>query len=336
MTKKALDLLLLALLLVACTSSPEFGPETTQTFIDEEAIIQEITFKSKDFRIVGDLRLPAGKGPYPAIIMIHGDGPASRDGAVSFAPTIRRFLRNGYAVLSWDKPGSGDSTGELDREYTISQRAAILADGLEALTQHPAIDSDLIGLWGLSQAGWVMPSALELTDDVDFMIVVSGGAEDGIEQMAYQIGQRILDNGGTPEQAALYEQLHPQFAKATTYDEYRQAMERLLEITDLSRLTGISFAMTAEEAWQPWPRDIDAFFDPMSIIEHTTMPMLVFFGERDKLIDPVQGARAYEAALQRANNQDYQIVTIPHAGHGFFSMPEYLETMEAWLQHLEQ
>jgi pimeloyl-ACP methyl ester carboxylesterase len=249
---------------------------------------------------------------------------------------IRRFLRNGYAVFSWDKPSSGESTGQLDEEHKVSQRAAILADGLQALAQHPAVDGDRIGLWGLSQAGWVMPLALELTDDVAFMIVVSGGGEDSIEQMAYQIGRRLHDNGGTAEQAALYEQMHAQFAKATTYEEYHQAMEQLLEIPDLNRLTGITFEMTPEDAWQPWPEEIGAFFDPMTIIEHTTIPMLVFFGEWDKLVDPVQGAAAYEAALQRAGNPDYQIVMMPHAGHVFTSSPDYLDILEDWLQHLAQ
>jgi hypothetical protein len=85
-------------------------------------------------------------------------------------------------------------------------------------------------------------------------------------------------------------------------------------------------------------------------IEHTTMPMLVFFGELDKNIDPVQGAQAYETALQTAGNQDYQIEVIPSVDHVLMPAktgcigkstsreytPEYLETMEIWLQNLSQ
>jgi hypothetical protein len=66
----------------------------------------------------------------------------------------------------------------------------------------------------------------------------------------------------------------------------------------------------------------------------------------DKNIDPVQGAEAYEAALQEAGNQDYMIVVISGAAHilttaktgclnenwGTSYLPEYLETMETWLQ----
>jgi pimeloyl-ACP methyl ester carboxylesterase len=242
------------------------------------------------------------------------------------------FNRNGYAVFSWDKPGSGESTGELDGEHKLSQRAAILADGIEALAQHPAIDATRIGLWGISQAGWVMPLALELTDDVAFMIVVSGGAEDSIEQMAYMLGQRLLSTGGSAEDAALFEQYVAQMARATSYAEYRESMEILIEIPGVEDQIGLE--MAAEHEWQPWPRDIDAFIDPMDIIQHTTIPVLAFFGELDKIIDPVQGAEAYEAALQTAGNQDYQIEVIPGAAHVFVSARVYLNTLEAWIQHL--
>lgn len=337
MTIRIFSLILLALILVACSRGPEFGPETNHSFVNEEAIVQEVTFRSKGVTIVGDLRRPVEGENHPAVIMVHGDGPATRNGAVMFEPTIRRFLRNGYAVFSWDKPGSGESTGELDEERKLTQRATILVDGMEALAEHPAIDGTRIGLWGLSQAGWVMPLALDEMSEQDaaFMIVLSGGGEESVEQMAYQIGQRILIGGGTPEQAAIYETAHVQFAKATTYDEYHQAMEQVLEIPDINRLTGISFEIVPEKNWRPWPREEGgAFFDPMTIVENMTIPVLAMFGELDKLVDPVQGAEAYEKALQKAGNPDYQIVVLPHQGHVFTTSPQYLDILEAWLQEL--
>jgi predicted acyl esterase len=91
------------------------------------------------------------------------------------------FVDAGYAVLVWDKPGSGDSTGEFDGEQTLTQRAEILVDAIEWLMDESTIDESRLGVWGLSQAGWVMPLALTMTDDISFMIVVSGGAEDYVQ-----------------------------------------------------------------------------------------------------------------------------------------------------------
>jgi pimeloyl-ACP methyl ester carboxylesterase len=263
------------------------------------------------------------------------------------------FLRNGYAVFSWDKPGSGESTGRFNRRGewdVLTRRAAILADGIEVLAEHPEIEPDRIGLWGISQAGWVMPKALELSDHVAFMIVVGGGAEASPEQMAYLFGQKVACGGGSAEQAALVEQYRAQSFNATSYDEYREAMGILIEIPRFELYTGVTLKIAEEDDWKPYTRDTDRFFDPMEVIGHTTIPVLAFFGELDKNIDPFQGAEAYEAALQKARNQDYQVVSIPGVAHtlvpaetgcldeswGTKLAPEYLETMGAWLQHLSQ
>jgi hypothetical protein len=346
--KMALLSALMALLLAACGKAVEREPMGTRSFGSQEASVEEISFRSGRFRVVGDLRMPAGEGPHPAIIMVHGDGPITRDGyPTTYPPAMEIFLRNGYAVFSWDKLGSGKSTETLN--FVTQERADILADGIEVLIEHPAIDSSRIGLWGISQAGWVMPLALEQTDDVAFMIVVSGGAEAGVEQYAYQVGQKVACAGGSAEQAALVEQTWSRAFTTTSYDEYREAVEILLEIPDVKTLTGSE--LTEEGKWKPLIKDNpSAFFDPMEIIEHTTIPMLVFLGELDKNIDPVQGAEAYEAALQKAGNQDCQVVFIPGVAHtlvpaetgclnedwGSKLAPEYLETMEAWLQHLSE
>jgi pimeloyl-ACP methyl ester carboxylesterase len=314
----------------------------TRSFGSQEANVEEINFRSGKFRLAGDLRMPDGEGPHPAIIMVHGSGGATRNGAVPFTPLIEIFLRNGYAVFSWDKPGSGESTGNFNDELT--QRAEILVDGIEVLTEHPSIDPDRIGLWGISQAGWIMPLAIDQSENVTFMIVVSGGAEDSIEQMAYQIGQKVACSDGSVEHEALTERYWSQQSKATSYDEYQEAVEILLEIPGVKRYTGLE--MTEERDWKPRNRKWDSFIDPMDIIEYTTIPMLVFYGELDKNIDPVQGAEAYEAALTKAGNQDYQIVVIPGVAHiltpaktGCLNepvstsyVPEYLETMDTWLQ----
>jgi pimeloyl-ACP methyl ester carboxylesterase len=246
------------------------------------------------------------------------------------------FLRNGYAAFSWDKPGSGESTGGFDSGHTLTQRASILADAIQVLIDHPAIDPTGIGLWGISQAGWVMPLALELTDDVAFMIVVSGGGEDSIEQMAYQYGQKLVSAGRASEQAAILEENLARACKTVQYIEYREATEKILEIPALETAIGIRLELQEEDEWRPWPRDIDSFLDPLDIIEHTTIPLLVFFGELDRDVDPVQGAEAYEAALQAAGNEDYQIEVLPGVGHVFVTRSEYLRTLEAWLQHLAQ
>jgi pimeloyl-ACP methyl ester carboxylesterase len=347
--KMQMLVVLMALLLAACGTAVEREAVGTRSFGSQEANVEEIKFRSGRFKVVGDLRMPAGEGPHPAIIMVHGDGPITRDDPrtrTTYLPAMEIFLRNGYAIFSWDRPGSGESTGKFKDLH--KQRAEILADAIQVLAEHPSIDPTRIGLWGISQAGWIMPQVLDQTEDVAFMIVVSGGGEDGIEQMAYQVGQKVLCGGGSEEEAALVERYRSQARRATSYEEYREAMEILLGIDAAKPYLGME--MLEKKEWKSPKWSVGGNFDPMDVIEHTTIPVLAFFGELDKNIDPVQGAQAYEAALQKAGNPDYRVVFISGVAHtlvpaktgclnegwGSKLAPEYLETMEAWLQHLSE
>jgi pimeloyl-ACP methyl ester carboxylesterase len=346
MKKLIVVLLLFVLMLASCSSATSFGTQETEMFGKQSALVQEVHFKSNGFKIVGELRIPNEDEKHPVVVLVHGSGSATRNGAVEFEPLIEMFLRNRYAVFSWDKPGSGESTGNFESGHTLTQRANILVDGIEALAEHPDIDATSVGLWGVSQAGWVMPLVLDRTNNMDFMIVVGGGGEDSVAQMAYQVGQKVICDGGTEEQATLIEQYWPRWTKATSYTEYREALEILLGIPGVQEYTGLS--ISEEETWNPWPQDSDAFIDPIDFIELTTIPVLVFYGELDKNIDPVQGAQAYKAALVRAGNHYYRIEIIPGAGHvltpattgcinesgGRDYVPQYLEIMEEWLQNL--
>src|SRR5262249_24279316 len=54
------------------------------------------------------LSLPAGAGPFPAVVMVHGSGPATRD---EFDVFTAWLLLHGVAVLADDKRGTGQSDG---------------------------------------------------------------------------------------------------------------------------------------------------------------------------------------------------------------------------------
>ena len=326
------------------SAAPPTTAATPEDVVAGEPIVEEVAFQSDGFNLVGDLVLPTGTGPFPAVIVVHGSGPQTRYSTPGRGYIVERFGSAGYAVLTWDKPGTGSSTGSFDEGETLRQRAQILADGVEFLTGHPAIDPTQIGLWGISQAGWVMPLALELTDDVEFMIVVSGGGEDSIEQLGYRIGAELVCGGLPPEQGELVARYGPQAAKGTTYREYVEAMEILLDIPGMDQYVGPG--MSSEEDWQPWPPEIDAYVDPMDIIEDTTIPILAVFGELDKSVDPLQGAAAYEEALQKGNPHSH-VELIPGVGHtlqrqstGCAGDPpggyadRYIELIDEWLEML--
>jgi pimeloyl-ACP methyl ester carboxylesterase len=337
--------------LLACDKetdlNPVYQPAVKKQFGDITAYVQEVSFQKNGFKIVGDLRTPLTGDKHPAIIMVHGSGDATRHGSVPFEPLIEIFLRQGFAVLSWDKPGNGASKGEFDTGYTLTGRAEIIVEAIKLLSNNPNIRTSSIGLWVISQAGWVMPIAMTKTNNISFMIVVSGGGEDSIEQQAYLISQVVACDGGSIQQIEAADLNWSKMIKATEYNIYREAADKLVDIPGVSSYTGLT--VSEEDEWKPWPREIDAFFNPMDVVQNTTIPMLVFFGELDKNIDPVQGAQAYEAALNEAGNDNYVIKVIEDVGHiltpatnGCLSesvsseyVQEYLILLEDWISDLD-
>ena len=91
---------------------------------------------------------------------------------------VAGWLALRVAVLTYDKRGVGQSEGSCC-PYTDSGYFPLLAQdvlaGAGRIAQHPEVRADLIGLFGFSQGGWVVPiAAAEAPTGVAFTIVGSG------------------------------------------------------------------------------------------------------------------------------------------------------------------
>jgi dienelactone hydrolase len=141
---------------------------------------EELRFKSGAVTLAGTLYLPPGNGPFPAMVNVHGSGRATRDDTWPQA-MARVFLDEGVAVFLYDKRGVAESEGDY-----VPGPAAInnvspenlerLASDARAAAATLAARKDVakVGLYGISQAGWIMPLAAASSKDVKFMVVASG------------------------------------------------------------------------------------------------------------------------------------------------------------------
>jgi dienelactone hydrolase len=135
------------------------------------------TFPSGDIRLAYTLDLPTGTGPFPAVVMGHGSGQATRHQMGSLAG---RLVDAGFAVLRYDKRGVGDSggvyegAGVANSERVFPILAGDMLAGVEFLETRGDVDPARIGLFGVSQAGWIIPLAASRSSDVKFMILVVG------------------------------------------------------------------------------------------------------------------------------------------------------------------
>jgi hypothetical protein len=297
---------LLALVMTACARQPQ------------PARIEEITFQSGEFTLVGDLRLPEGTGPFPVVLFVHGDAPgADRTFFGMYLPIMERMLRAGYAVFSWDNPGAGESTGTTSRGQITQQQAQIVMNAIEVMKAHPDIEPKRIGLRGDSMAGYVMPRALMVSDDVAFMICQSCGSMSGNDEFVYLTVAQGYCGGVPDEDADRLEILLAELDEARTYDTYEGYL-RYRDVQDELAALGsvtVPHPVASEAAWLANDPAYEFAWSPVHVIEQVRIPVLAIWGERDTQIDPVRGAYAYREALEQAGNPNYRVEVIPGADH---------------------
>ena len=130
---------------------------------------------------------------------------------------MERMLDAGYAVFSWDKPGTGKSTGQVDNTPRVyHQRAQIILDAIEVMKKRPISTAGGSGLWGISQGGYVMPLALSQTKDIAFMICVSCAGVAGDDQWAYQLISQMICDGVPQDKDAQLKHLLSELDEART------------------------------------------------------------------------------------------------------------------------
>ena len=119
--------------------------------------------------------MPNGSGRHPAVVWVHGSGEQPR---LNYGPVVAPLVEDGVAVFSYDKRGVGESEGDCCTSPGEYDLVAADADGaVTAVRSHPEIDPNKVGLYGASEAGWVVPLAdSRLAKPVAFTALVDGPA----------------------------------------------------------------------------------------------------------------------------------------------------------------
>lgn len=99
------------------------------------------------------------------IVFVHGDGPKNATDEGMYYPIWHEMTKLGWNVVSWDKPGIGESRGNWLNQ-TMEDRVRETVH----LVQHLEEAEEII-LWGSDQAGWVIPAALEQSKATEAVVI---------------------------------------------------------------------------------------------------------------------------------------------------------------------
>lgn len=125
----------------------------------------EVTVGQGTWALNGTLSIPAGDGPFPAVILVHGSGPNDRDETVGankpFRDLAHGLASQAVAVLRYEKrtkQHGSKLTGAALSSFTIKEES--IDDTLEALKlleSDSRIAKDKIFILGHSLGGMVLP-----------------------------------------------------------------------------------------------------------------------------------------------------------------------------------
>ena len=337
---------LLLLVIIACTQCRTTSVEK----LSEKYLVREeaVRLASGKVNLAGTLVLPGGPGRHPAVVLFHGSGPQERDLA-----TARWFASQGVAALAYDKRGVGESTGDF-RAIPFME---LCDDGLAAigyLKSRKEVDAKHIGVWGLSQGGWLGPLAASRSADVAFVIAVSGpGVSPGEQMIVYyanELRRQGVPEGDLREASVVRRDIWSYMSNGNGYEKVKAELEQARTKAWFSRAkaqqdNSFGTLPKPEELSKPVGKNLLWFrqemnYDPVSALRALRAPTLFLFGDRDQLI-PVQesviilrrvlGEDAHhDFTIREFANDDHEMRVVVGEGRGDID-PDYLRTMREWL-----
>lgn len=327
---------------------------------------EEVTFANGAFVLAGEVALPDGDGPHPAVVLINGSGDQDRDSTIGqfrlFADLADHLAQAGIASLRWDDRGVGGSDGN-GLLTTFEDRAGDVEAAVELLRMRPDIDADRIGLVGHSEGGLIASIAANRTDSVAFVALLASSAVPGDELLRMQL-LRILTVAGTPPEEVALQQAQQELilqairtgegwaeAELSTREAVRRELEAMSDedrqsIPDEENFLDVVVGQQLEVVRSP---SYGSFvtYDPRPDIVDLDVPVLALFGELDTQVPPAANAAALSDAIAASAIPSHAIGTVTGANHLFQAAltgspdeytelapefaPEFLQLLTDWL-----
>lgn len=267
---------------------------------------------------------PAGN---TALLALHGAGAGTRDYFL-YRHLHDLLPQHGIGVVTFDRRGEGRSTGDASRG-----RFEVQAE--DALAVREAIDARHVGLWGMSQGGWIAPLAAAQSDRVEFVVGVASTGVTPSEQMMYAVAQQLershYGSVVTKRVLALRQFYEDHVHGRAPGREAELAAELEAAMREPWWLLAFLPPVPLDaEGCRLWIEEMD--FDPLPVFRQVRVPALMFYGEDDAWTPVEPSVRAW----REARGDEVEIVVIPEASHELCLeddslAPEYEEKLVDWL-----
>jgi pimeloyl-ACP methyl ester carboxylesterase len=272
-------------------------------------------------RLAATLTIPAGKGPFPAALLITGSGPQDRDetimGHKPFLVLADYLTRRGIAVLRADDRGIGKSDGNF-AAATTADFATDAEAGIAYLRNRSEIDLRKIGLIGHSEGGIIAPMVAARNRNVAFIVLLGGTGLPGERIVVEQVRMMYAANGMTGDKLEESTARHREIVEILKSEKDDAIFAQKVREQLTGKLSEVEINMAIARGQGPWGRYFIAY-DPAPALRKVTCPVLALIGEKDTQVSAAQNLPAIRAALQAGGNRDFQTIEIPGVNHLFQS-----------------
>lgn len=293
---------------------------------------EEVTYENlrAGVKLAGTLTRPQGDGPFPAVLLIAGSGPQSRNeevlGHKVFLVLADYLTRRGIVVLRSDKRGVGTSTGKYD-EATSADFADDALAGVEYLKTRKEVDPHKIGLVGHSEGGIVAPMVAARSKDVALIILMAGTGVTG-EEILYRQVKDVLKTMGVDEKGVAQNQIILQHLYQVLREEKdrKAAEKKMRDVIDqeVAKLSEEDKKKAQDQKaviegqvqlmLSPWMRYF-LLFDPRATLSLVHCPVLAINGAKDVQVAADVNLPAIEKALRAGGNKDVTVRELPNLNH---------------------
>lgn len=296
------------------------APEITANRIGRE---EHVWIDSDGAKLYGRLHLPDGKPPYAAVALVQGSG---NDPGTEWLYNGDFFVASGFAVLVYDKRGSGQSEGDFTFNFEqLADDAGVVA---RYLAEHVEIDPDRVGLVGYSQGGWVAPLAASRHDVVGFVIVNYGMIESPAEEAQMEMRQLLIDAGVAGDTLESGDELI-RAAVNLVINKFEYGWPRFLELKKkyrdadwIKHLDGTPVGkLVAYPRWlirligkRQLPPGLDWHYSSHELLLQSEIPMAWLLAEDDTSAPNEQTIATLRSLI--AQGKPHSLTVFPDADHG--------------------